>query len=143
MNSLDSYLWTAARLRWKWGTCDCSMLAADWTRQVVGRDPAVGIRGRYRDREGARILVEGRGGLLRLVGEQYEQCGLGPTTSPRDGDVGVVRVPNIYDEDLETSRAGPVMAIYRGGMWVVKTAFGIAGEEYEALGAWGVGWTSS
>ncbi len=37
----------------EWGVCDCALDAANWVRDITGRDIAVKFRGKYSDARGA------------------------------------------------------------------------------------------
>lgn len=95
------------------GEWDCAMLLANWVREVLGIDPAFGLRGAYSDAEWPTIVAK-EGGLVALVGRLAIVAGLEPTGAPSIGDIGVVE-----------TRLGPTGAIRTTGGWAMKVSDGI------------------
>lgn len=80
----------AAEHPMQWGRDDCALWAADILRGVLGYDPAVRFRGRYKTRRGA-VRVLGRAGLLgatRAAARRHKWTRISPQTA-RPGDLGL------------------------------------------------------
>jgi hypothetical protein len=64
---LAEFLSTAAARGFAWGQHDCMLFAADWARELTGRDPAMAFRGGYETEDEAREIVQEFGGAEALI----------------------------------------------------------------------------
>lgn len=71
-----------------WGKSDCLLTASDVVSAVLGTDPAVDIRGRYKTRIGAYRLIKkyGFANLGEVLANRFEE--IGPAMAMR-GDLGL------------------------------------------------------
>lgn len=96
-----------------WGETDCSIVLADYVRDLTGRDGAAALRGRYASEADAWALGR-RDGLAAIVGACAARAGLQPTTAPVRGDIGVF------------ARGGLEFAgLCLGERWAVKSTEGL------------------
>ena len=51
----------------EWGKYDCCLFAADVVREITGVDYAEPFRGKYTAEEGAKALLEEKGGLVEYI----------------------------------------------------------------------------
>ena len=82
---LDAAVETARSWRFAWGRNDCALWTASVVRDLTGEDFAADLRGRYRTRNGALVVMARAGGLACIV----TRC-LGdpvPITRAHRGDV--------------------------------------------------------
>lgn len=117
---LAKFLRDAAAAPFAFGEWDCCMLVANWVRLARGGvDPSPGLRGSYSDDAGWRAIVEGAGGMAKLVGSIAAAAGLSPVSAgeERPGDIAVVNVVALGVE------AGAVCV--GPGKWVVKLSRGV------------------
>jgi hypothetical protein len=112
MPSLAEYLARAARLPFRWGQTDCATFIADWVLVVTGRDGMASLRGRYGCPDVAGRL-HGPLGLTGTVRRCARLAGLVRTSSPRPGDIAVVRHGREIGCAIRTSR-GWALRIDRG-----------------------------
>jgi len=101
-----------------WGSDDCCTFACDVVRDVTGRDPMTHLRGRYASRAEAVAaqLDQSGGGLVDTVQNLARAAGPEHSYFPWKGPlVGVVATPH-----------GPVMGVFAGNAWVVRSERGIA-----------------
>jgi hypothetical protein len=70
------------------------LFAADWARELTGRDPAAPFRGTYADEAGAMAIVTRAGGWVPLVQDALDGCGWERVLDPseQEGDV-ILGVP--------------------------------------------------
>lgn len=125
---LSAFLRAMGRATFVWGTCDCSLVMADWCRKVRGVDPAASLRGRYSTARGAVRHVRRLGGFETMARSLMAGCGFETTGAPRPGDVGLVQHPAV----------GPVFAIRCALGWAVKSPEGVAVNDYPTVVAWSV-----
>lgn len=125
---LLSFMRAMARASFVWGSCDCSLVMADWCRAKRGVDPAAGLRGRYSTAAGAMRHVIRLGGFEAMGRSLMAGCGFSVIAAPRVGDVGLVTHPVV----------GPVFAIRCALGWAVKSPEGFAVDEYPTIVAWSV-----
>lgn len=97
-----------------WGKCDCGLFLADWVMVAKGvPDPASSVRGTYSDGAGAEAAMGG--GLMAFVASCAAVTGCPETTAPKDGDAGVIGLPD----------QGETCAIMSNNSWVFRTPKGI------------------
>jgi hypothetical protein len=98
---LAAFLSQAAARGFVWGAHDCMLFAADWARDLTGRDPAARWRGTYADEAAAREIMRGAGGPVALVQDALEACGWGRAVQPGEaaGDI-VLCVPPHHGEPM-------------------------------------------
>lgn len=125
---MSDFLRAMARASFVWGSCDCSLVMADWCRAARGVDPAASLRGRYSTAAGAMRHVLRLGGFEAMARSLMAGCGFATTQDPRPGDVGLVKHPTV----------GPVFAIRCALGWAVKSPDGVAVDRYPTLVAWSV-----
>lgn len=123
---LSAFLRAMARATFVWGSCDCSLVMADWCLAVRGVDPAASLRGRYTTALGAMRHVRRLGGFEAMARSLMAGCGFSTTEAPGPGDVGLVNHPVV----------GPVFAIRCSLGWAVKSPDGVAVDEYPIMVAW-------
>lgn len=51
----------------EWGKYDCCLFAADVVKEMTGEDYAEPFRGKYTTEEGARALLDEKGGLVEYI----------------------------------------------------------------------------
>lgn len=105
---LATYLAATATVEFRPGAHDCALFAAGAVQAMTGVDPAAAWRGRYTTLVGGLRVIkrDGHGGMLDLV------AGLLPaTTSPRAGDIAVLRTPE-----------GPALGIVQGPAGIYAAA---------------------
>ena len=109
------------------GAQDCALFAADCVEASTGRDPAAGIRGRYRDARGASRIVRRLGGLEAIARDM-----LGSEVSTalaQPGDVGLLE-----------NAGRPCLGVCTGLHWLAPGALGLLTLPREqARLAWRVG----
>ena len=93
---LNDFVALARERRFRWGTHDCMLFAADAVQAITGVDPARPYRGIYRNRrEAERLMKEYAGGgvskLTELVTEDHSIPEIPPLMAQR-GDVCLVEV---------------------------------------------------
>ncbi len=125
---LIAFLRAMARASFDWGSCDCSLVMADWCRARRGVDPAASLRGRYSTAAGAMKHVFRLGGFETMGRSLMAGSGFAVTDTPRVGDVGLVAHPIV----------GPVFAIRCALGWAVKSPEGVAVGDYPTIVAWSV-----
>lgn len=77
----------------RWGVDDCTLWAVEPIRRVLGYDPAVKGRGRYKTRIGAFRFL-GKGGLpaaVRVVARRHRWKRIEPKKA-KAGDIGLVEI---------------------------------------------------
>lgn len=125
---LSAFLRAMGRATFAWGSCDCSLVAADWCRVRRGVDPAASLRGRYSTALGAMRHVRRLGGFEAMARGLMANAGFATTSAPGVGDIGLVEHPVV----------GPVFAIRCALGWAVKSPEGVAVGLYPATVAWSV-----
>lgn len=90
---LAHFLREVSETEWVFGQSDCSMTVANWVYRATGIDPGKSVRGRYRTERGWKRIVNREGGLVRVFERLAAEAGLVPTSVPRPGDIGLVRLP--------------------------------------------------
>ncbi len=126
--ALTAFLRAMARASFEWGSCDCSLVMADWCRACRNVDPAESLRGRYSTAAGAMRHVKRLGGFEAMGRSLMAGCGFVTTDAPAPGDVGLVTHPIV----------GPVFAIRCALGWAVKSPEGVAVDDYPTIVAWSV-----
>lgn len=119
--------------RFRWGGVDgddCTTWCATWAAHLAGIDPAEGLRGTYRDREGAYALLDAAGGLVPFMDGHLRRIGFVPTDNPKDGDIGAVMAPVGLDEEKL------VGAIRFGPLWAVLSPAGVMAKALSFQKAW-------
>lgn len=111
-----------------YGTADCGTFAADWVREVTGRDPIARVRGSYRDADEA-VRMHGRLGLARHVDQCMRGSGFARTRAPRAGDIGAIVVADVLFCAIKTHRGW----LLRGDRGLIH----VTGAR--VVGAWRVG----
>lgn len=101
-----------------WGLADCGVSVANYVWEIVGVDPALGMRGMYNDRRGCyRWIKKTYGSVLQMAIDGFNTAHLPVTSDPKTGDVGVVK--------FELSRNLDVIAMcVGGGMWATRLVGG-------------------
>lgn len=87
--ALIAYVADAARRPFVWGKHDCALFAAGAVKAQTGRDPARGLRGRYRSAAGAmkHLRKLGHEDLGDLVAAQFQEI---KPAFAQVGDIAVV-----------------------------------------------------
>lgn len=137
MVSLAEYVDGLMRSQFAWGKRDCCTMIADWIEQRRDVDVMSTFRGRYDDRRSAILLFAPLGGLEDAVAAQMAMHGFRETTTPEDGDVGVVVAPVGLRSGAPVM--GPVCSLRYGGRWVVIGMNGISIGDFFMRRAWTVG----
>ena len=98
---LIEYVSKAARTPFQWGTHDCALFAAGAVKAQTGKDPAIGLRGRYSTAAGAmkHLRKLGYERIEDLASERLEEI------SPAFAQVGDLAV---LDGDGEIGALGVV-----------------------------------
>lgn len=120
--------------RFRWGGVggdDCTTFCATWIDHATGIDPADGLRGTYRDADGANALVSQAGGLVAFLDGKLLPLGHARTDDPQDGDIGVVVAPVGVGEGAKY-----VSAIRFGPLWLVLAPSGVASKKLDHVAAW-------
>lgn len=104
----------------RWGGVDgedCTTWCARYAQLLTGHDPAEQLRGTYSNRDGARQLIVGRGGLVALVDPILTASGWKRIQCPMSGDMAVIRTnAGFEDEDTQVTE---VSALRFGPLWTV------------------------
>ena len=120
--------------RFRWGGLtgdDCVMFCATWAAELCGTDPALAVRGTYRDAEGAHRIIKSRGGLVKMTGDGLEPLGFVRVDDVRDGDIGIIRAPAGIDAEITE-----IGGIRFGPLWAALAPSGVAGKRAEHVAAW-------
>ncbi|WP_353682845.1 hypothetical protein [Mesorhizobium sp.] len=104
------------------GGDDCTTFCAAWVFEATGKDPAADLRGTYFTAEDAEAVLQAAGGIESLVGANLMALGFQRVSEPRDGDIGIVRVPTGFWADSVIVKEIP--AIKFGPLWAVMSARG-------------------
>lgn len=135
--TLAQFLTEERKHPWLWGVKDCTTWTADWIWGRTGIDPAASFRGAYHDQASCEVLLDREGGFVPLVGMCLDECGLGRTQNPKEGDVGIVDAPYRLGDRLPVVQA--TMAICQGDAWIMrKFPRGFHIERLKPLTAWAV-----
>lgn len=67
IESLTTFIESHKDKPFSWGETDCCMFAADWVKELTGRDYAASFRGKYSDEAGAKRELVKAGGLVPLI----------------------------------------------------------------------------
>lgn len=126
---LSDYLAGVARKPWRWGECDCVMIAAGWAHLARGVDPAARWRGAYSDRAGCDAIIAAAGGLFDLMDEGLRAIGVERCAVARDGDIGLVQ---------PDGAPRPVAAIAVDGFWAMRMPRGVHYAKPSARAVWRV-----
>lgn len=138
MSALGEYLGVVGRQQWNYGDKaspkrDCCTFVADWCVACGYPDPMAFIRDNYTTEAEALELVR-KTGLLRFAVRGARSIGLRATTSPRCGDVAVLRRLTVEGDNV-------VCAIRSGERWVTLLEQGLVVDAGgELLKAWRVKW---
>ena len=135
MKTLQEYIEEAASAPWEWGAMDCVMFAAGWVLNARGIDIASTIRGKYNSMRGAQRLISRNGGFVSGVGAHVDTL-MDRTTSPVDGDIGIVDAPITMRGHMPV--CGAVMSVMHGGLWVCKSSTGMVASTLPVVAAWRV-----
>lgn len=127
MPALAAHLRAGAARAFAWGEHDCCVFACGWVKARRGVDPAARWRGRYRTAGGAARHLRRGGGLDALAGRAMAEAGLGVTTRPVPGDVGLVKTAQ-----------GLALAIRTPTGWACAGPAGITVAPFAMLAAWSV-----
>lgn len=114
-----------------WGSLDCILLLADWSVELIGRDPAAPYRGRYRTALGASRIIAKAGGLVDLVAREFEPLGWRKTDKPSSGCIGVV-------EGMTADGPSLAGAICSGAQWACLSERGLLIAPFEPRQVWRV-----
>lgn len=98
------------RLRFEWGKSDCTILVADYLRNLTGVDYASKFRGGYGE---DWQVVTGCENLVDLF-ESSLDCGFVSVKVPIRGDVGVIRLGSLQ-----------MGALCLGSAWAIKSKSGL------------------
>jgi hypothetical protein len=130
MMTLAEYLRSEGNRPFEFGTSDCVTLIADWVRLRRGFDPIIHYRG-YSGRVEAHNILDGYGGLIRVVARVARCAGVPMTNEPRPGDIAVVVVDGVTACAIrgETRWA---MRPYSGGLALLSL------DEVRVIAAWRV-----
>lgn len=105
---------------------DCALFVADWVEKATGTDPAADLRGTYASAFGAARQIARWGDYETMWRLHMAMAGFNTTSSPREGDVGVV---------LDAA-GNTVSAIRFDDKWAAKSEGGIVVEDFRMLVAW-------
>jgi hypothetical protein len=131
---MEGFLPEMAHRRWRWGECDCTMMAGEWIKRLHGLDLTSSVRGAYRNARGARAMAEIHGGFVPAVSAVLDRAGFARAKSFETGDVAIVLAPKFLDLPMV---AGGLMALRSGDRWIVKTMRGLTGHErFQVVAAW-------
>lgn len=111
---LADFLKRAAARPFSLGSFDCGIWLGDWCLEVCGRDPAIGMRGRYRSIEQAFALT-GTRSLPALFNKLFRGVGVRRTRDPVLGDAAVIAIGN-QDPRGAIIAAGYVVLAGGGGI---------------------------
>jgi hypothetical protein len=99
-SQLAAFLSQAARRGFVWGDHDCMLFAADWAREVCGRDPAQHFRNAYATGGEAMAIMKGTGGPHALMSALLTAAGwCRVADAPREGDI-VLAHPPMHSEPV-------------------------------------------
>jgi hypothetical protein len=126
---LPLFLDTAAESDFDWGTFDCVLWLADWSIEAGAGDPAETYRGTYDSALGAHRIIAAAGGMIPLVGREFERLGWFRAETPAPGDIGVVSV-------LTTDGQREAGAIFTGAHWAVLAIDGLVFAAFQPLAVW-------
>lgn len=131
--ALNAFLSAAVRRPFARGDHDCIMFAADWARELTGRDPAAAWRSAYASRGQASAILAQGGGLEVMVGKVLEAQGWVRVREPRAGNIGIVAAPT-----QEQPQGGRVVGVCAGrhGSWALVTARGLYIGPAPHIAAW-------
>lgn len=121
----------------RWGGVsgdDCMTFAASWCRFSTGQDPAEHLRGTYRNRVEAYLIMDRCGGPEQFMDQHLSAIGamrIPATQEVRDGDIGLVRVMTA-DEDGR-AYVGEVAGIAFGPLWLSLGPGGIVGKKVDTV----------
>lgn len=132
--NLADYLSGELARRWRWGEADCLMMLAGWVRQRVGADPAICIRGTYGTEAEALELIRKHRGLVGCIEHCLRPIGIARTDAPMAGDIGVVFAQISRRGVIKKRLVGAICL--KPGMWIVKTADGLAAKDFKVWRAW-------
>lgn len=127
-DAMDAFLEAATERVLDWGAWDCLLTPSDWVVISGHGDPAAEWRGRYGTALGAARIVSGAGGLEALATASAAHVGLQPTSSPRLGDIGLMRTARAPDLPVEVLRSL--------GLWVPASLRDLSGAVCIGGGAW-------
>lgn len=127
---LASYTRLASEAPWVWACTDCTSWLAPHVEARLGGPVGRELRAQALDGRSVRRLMMRHGGLIALADRLLGAFGVARTTTPRDGDVGVV---SVVDGKGRKLRLG---ALYVADRWVVRTGDGHAALLIEADAAW-------
>lgn len=117
-----------AAIDFVWGQSDCSLVLADYVRDVTGIDGAEHLRGRYGDRTAAEAVAGLDRGLEHVISACASRCGLMRTIAPVRGDIGVMKLRHLEFAGL-----------CLGDRWAVKSPDGVLFlDGPELIAAWAV-----
>lgn len=133
---LDLFLEDALDRVWSWGEWDCALCPAAWVRALGHPDPAADLfryGGGYDTALGAARVVRKAGGMVALWTDVAARAGARPVSTPRKGDVGLIRLPDaeqpgpaLLVETTPPSLRETVGAVcIGGGHWATASAEGI------------------
>ena len=102
---LDHYIAATRDLRFRWGEVDCCLWACGAVEAMTGIDPAMPLRGRYGDLDGAvgALYDFAGGGLLetvRALAELHHKDELRSPLYAQRGDLVVARGPRGWPDGL-------------------------------------------
>lgn len=130
--NLQEFLRLPHRFRWGGqGGDDCTTFCASWAEEETGTDPAMRLRGTYRDSDGAHALLAGAGGLVPFMAGHLEPLGYVRTNDPQDGDIGAVLAPVGIDGE-----AKEIGAIRYGPLWAILGPARVVTKQAEFIAAW-------
>ena len=132
--ALSAFLSAAVRRPFVRGDHDCIMFAADWARELTGRDPAAAWRAAYASRGQASAILARGGGLEVMVGQALEAQGWHRVREPRAGNIGIIVAPT-----RDEPKGGRVLGVCAGrhGLWALVTARGLYIGPAPHVIAWG------
>lgn len=114
-----------------WMGEDCTTLCASWVRECTGVDPAASFRGTYSSVRSANALIKAHGGMVSLYDDRLTEIGFRRTTTPLDGDIGVVIAPSGIDQIIKE-----IGSIRFGPLWAVMAQRGVVAKRLECVAAW-------
>ncbi len=126
--------------RFRWGGVggdDCMTFAATWVQHCLGVDPAAKLRGTYKTRLDALMIVDGFGGYTAFMDAHLLPLGclrLRGDEQVNTGDIGLVSMSTV-DEAGATEMA-TIAAIAFGPNWLTVGPTGIIAKRATRLKAW-------
>jgi len=125
---LPSFLTWANLQAWRPGDMDCCMCLASWAIWLGHPDPAIDLRGTYKDEAGFQAIVAKAGGVVPVVSGCVDHIGGKRIDAPVQGAIGVVGSQFVIDRQWG--------AIFDGYNWLVRAKSGFVAITAASLAIW-------